>query len=85
MNYPVFAAIHARDVVNGISEAESAFIVDKEQILGWNPDIIFLDAGNVNLVKDDVTSNPDFFAQLAAYKDGQNLSVSQFNILLFEC
>lgn len=71
VNYPVFTAIHARDVVNGVSEAESAFIVDKEQILGWNPDIIFLDAGNVNLVKDDVTSNPDFFAQLAAYNDGQ--------------
>lgn len=71
VNYPVFTAIHARDVVSGVSEDESAFIVDKEQILGWNPDIIFLDAGNINLVKDDVKSNPDFFAQLAAYNDGQ--------------
>ena len=71
VNYPVFTAISAKDVVSGVSEAESAFIVDREQILGWNPDIIFLDAGNTNLVKEDVKSNPDFYAQLNAYNNGQ--------------
>lgn len=71
VNYPVFKTIHANDVASSISEAGSAVIVDKEQILGWNPDIIFLDAGNINLVKEDVKSNPDLFTQLDAYNNGK--------------
>lgn len=70
VNYPVFTAIHANDVAEGPADGASAFVVDKEQILGWDPDLIFLDAGNVGLVRDDMAKNPDFFERLSAFKSG---------------
>lgn len=73
VDYPVFTAINARNVTDGtVSAGESiATTVDKEQILGWNPEVIFLDAGNVSLVQEDLKENPDFYDQLAAYESGE--------------
>jgi iron complex transport system substrate-binding protein len=72
VNYPVFTSIHARDVADSanITKGSSAFTVDKEQILGWNPDMIFLDAGNIDLVREDVQKNPEFYKQLSAFNAG---------------
>lgn len=73
VDYPVFTAINVKNVASeAIPTCESiAATVDKEQILGWNPDVIFLDAGNVSLVQEDVKENPDFYDQLAAYESGE--------------
>ena len=68
--YAVFQAIAANDVTDGISDTIGGVLVDKEQILGWNPQIIFFDFGGVALVKTDYAENPDFYAQLTAVKDG---------------
>lgn len=72
VDYPVFSAIHANNVADGTAVAgdSMAVTVDKEQILGWNPDIIFLDSGNVNLVREDLASNQDFYDKLSAYNSG---------------
>lgn len=72
VDYPVFSAIHANNVADDapITGDSMAVTVDKEQILGWNPDIIFLDAGNVNLVQEDLAANQDFYDKLSAYKSG---------------
>ena len=48
----------------------TAVTVDREQILGWNPEIVFLDAGNVELVRDDRAENGDFFDKLSAFNAG---------------
>lgn len=73
VDYPVFSAINADNVADDapITGDSMAVIVDKEQILGWNPDIIFLDAGNVNLVKEDLATNQDFYEKLSAYNSGK--------------
>ena len=68
--YAVFQAIAANDVTEGISDTTGGVLVDKEQIIGWNPQIIFFDFGGVELVKADYAENPDFYAQLTAIKDG---------------
>lgn len=72
VDYPVFSAIHANNVADDapITGDSMAVTVDKEQILGWNPDIIFLDAGNVNLVREDLAANQDFYDKLSAYNSG---------------
>lgn len=69
-HYAVFEAIAANDVTDGISETAGGVMVDKEQILGWNPQYIFLDSGGVQLVKQDYAASPDFYAQLQAVTDG---------------
>lgn len=69
-HYAVFEAIAANDVTDGITETSGGVMVDKEQILGWDPQYIFLDSGGVQLVKQDVSANPDFYALLQAVTDG---------------
>ncbi|MBY4797196.1 ABC transporter substrate-binding protein [Collinsella sp. AGMB00827] len=73
IDYPVFTAIHAKSVADGLKVSGSAIatIVDKEQILGWDPDILFLDAGNLKLVRKDLAENPDFYTKLSAYNSGE--------------
>ncbi len=69
-NYAVFKAIAANDVTAGLSSTMGALLVDKEQILGWNPMYIFLDSGGVGIVQADYAENTDFYAQLTAVQNG---------------
>lgn len=68
---PVLTAAGAKNAASGDSGKGKAVIVDKEQILGWNPDMIFLDSGGVKLVKKDAQDKPDFYAKLAAFTNGR--------------
>lgn len=72
-NYSVFEVLSANDVAREIADnqGEMGVMVDKEQILLWDPDIIFFDSQNVPLVKNDYKENPEFFNELAAVKNGQ--------------
>jgi iron complex transport system substrate-binding protein len=69
-NYAVFNAIAANDVTAGMSDTVGGVLVDKEQVIGWNPQYIFLDSGGVALVKTDYAENSDFYAQLQAVAAG---------------
>lgn len=68
--YAVFTAINANDVTEGISELSGGVMVDKEQIIGWDPQIIFFDSSGVPLVEQDYEANPDFYAHLTAVSEG---------------
>ncbi|NCC66666.1 MAG: hypothetical protein EOM14_00535 [Clostridia bacterium] len=70
VNSAIFEAIAANDVTAGTSEKSGGMEIDREQILAWNPQIIFLDTGGLELVKQDYADNPDFYAQLQAFTDG---------------
>lgn len=70
-NYPVFKVLAANDVAVGISEKSIGLMVDKEQILAWDPDIIFFDANNISLVNLDYNENPLYFQQLKAVRNGE--------------
>ncbi len=47
------------------------FEVDLEQIIAWDPDIIFLDPANMDLVNDEYAANPGFFDSLRAIQEGK--------------
>ena len=49
---------------------QNGFEVDLEQILQWDPDIVFLDPGNLDLVNDEYRNNPGFFHSLRAVREG---------------
>jgi iron complex transport system substrate-binding protein len=65
----VLGAILANDVTSGLSDKASGVLIDKEQILGWNPQCIFFDSGGVGLVQADYTKNPDFYVHLTAFQN----------------
>lgn len=73
VDYPVFGAVAANDAAVGLEKADfdTGVEVDKEKILEWDPEIIFLDAGNMGLVETEYKEDPGFFQQLSAVKNGQ--------------
>lgn len=71
-NYAVFDVISVNDVTRGMTDTGVAggLLVDKEQILAWDADLIFLDYSGVELVRQDMAENPDFYTQLKAFWSG---------------
>lgn len=70
-NYPVFSILSANDAAVGISDTIGGLLVDKEQILAWDPDMIFFDSGSMELVKTDYAADSAYFNQLKAVKNGE--------------
>ena len=50
-----------------------------EQIIEWDPDIIFLDPGNMDLVNDEYAHNPAYFDSLRAVQEGQVYTMPSTN------
>ncbi len=69
--YPVFTILHANDAVKDMYDSIGGLLVDKEQIILWDPDIIFFDVGSMELVRQDYAENSAYFAQLKAVNEGQ--------------
>ena len=76
--YGPFVAINANNVVDQTGQS-GAFIIDLEQVLAWNPDIIFLDPENMGLVNEQNTQNPDYFTALNAVNSGKVYSQLAYN------
>ncbi len=47
------------------------FFIDKEQLLTWDPDILFLDEQGLSVINEDYAKNPAFYESLSAVKDAQ--------------
>lgn len=77
-NYPPFVAINAKNVVDETGE-DGPLILEKEKLLHWNPDIIFLTPSNMNLVNHDYQVNPGYYDNLQAIKDGKVYSQINYN------
>ena len=67
----ILRAVNAKDAATGLADRPKGVEVDKEQILNWDPDVIILDAGNLELVRTEYAEDPAFFEQLSAVKNGQ--------------
>lgn len=55
------------------------FEVDLEQILLWDPDVIFLDPGNLDLVNREYAGNPGYFDSLRAVAEGRVYTMPAVN------
>lgn len=67
-NYPIFDVIHANNVVKGIGK-DGLVEVDKEQILKWNPEFIFIDLASIHLIQADYLKNKEYYQNLDAFKN----------------
>ena len=71
-------------VINALNVADTYlqdgfYEVDFEQIVAWDPDVIFLDPGNIHLVNAEFDSNPGFFNSLSAIENGRVYTMPAFN------
>ncbi|MBC3887025.1 ABC transporter substrate-binding protein [Acetobacterium paludosum] len=76
--YGPFVAINANNVVDQTGQS-GTFIIDLEQILAWNPDIIFLNPENMDLVNQQYAQNPDYFNSLNAVKNNKVYTQLAYN------
>ena len=75
--YGPFQLIGAKNLADTIGQ-NGAFNIDLEQVLSWDPDIIFLDFNGMNLIKEDYAKNPAYYNSLAAVQEGKVYSQISF-------
>ncbi|MBD3192800.1 MAG: ABC transporter substrate-binding protein [Candidatus Heimdallarchaeota archaeon] len=75
--YAPFDFINAKNVAGGV-ESDHIFI-DPEQLIEWNPDIIFVDEGGLELVLTDIANDSAFFNTLDAVKQEKLYCVLPYN------
>ena len=76
-NYGPFELIHAKNLADTTGQT-GAFDIDVEQVLSWDPDIIFLDFNGMNLINEDYAKNPDYYNSLTAVQEGKVYSQISF-------
>ena len=76
-NFGPFMGVNAVNVAD--TQGVNYFETDFEQVLVWDPDIIFLDPGNMDMVKEEYATRAAFFQSLRAVRDGQVYTMPSFN------
>jgi len=77
-NFGIFEAIHANNVAQ-LEGIDGFYEADLEQILTWDPEVIFLDPGNMDLVLEEYRGSEGYFNSLQAVKEGNLYTIPAFN------
>lgn len=75
--YGPFALIHANNLADTTGQT-GAFNIDLEQVLSWDPDVIFVDFNGMSLIKEDYAKNPAYYNSLTAVQEGKVYSQISF-------
>ena len=75
--YGPFELIHANNLANTTGQS-GAFDIDLEQVLSWDPDVIFLDFNGMALINESFIQNPDYYNALTAVQNGKVFSQISF-------
>ena len=75
--YGPFAAINAKNLADETGQT-GPFDIDPEQVLAWDPDVIFVDFNGLDMVNEDYASNPEYYEQLTAVQEGRVYSQISF-------
>ncbi len=76
--YPPLQWVNALNVANALNKHGAVFI-DREKLLVWDPDIIFIDINGFSLVGDDYKKEPMFYKKLEAIKNNRVYSTLPYN------
>jgi iron complex transport system substrate-binding protein len=76
--YALLDVIYARNVVDETGKSGS-IMIDKEKLLDWDPDFIFIDQGGFAAVLEDYQKNPVFYESLSAIQNGRVYSQLPYN------
>lgn len=76
--YAPLAWINSRNMANGLGRPGHAFI-DPEQLLRWDPEVIFLDAGGLAMVSEEYRRNPNLYRGIKAIRSGRVFVAPPYN------
>lgn len=77
-NFPPLASIGAVNVADETG-SKGSVMIDKEKLIEWDPDIIFIDESGLQMVKEDYAGNPGFYQTLKAVKEGKVYGYLPYN------
>jgi len=76
--YPPFEMVNADNVASAMNTTTNATLnaiqIDKEQLITWNPDVIFIEGGSLTTVTNDTSKNPEY-KNIKAIQDGNVYTV----------
>ena len=78
-NFPIFQMLHVKEIIKPSTLESTGVTIEKEKVLAANPPYIFLDPGNLTMVKNDYSQNPNYYRSLDAYKKGNIYSLPGYN------
>jgi iron complex transport system substrate-binding protein len=70
--------VRARNLAKEVLPRGHAF-VDKEKILSWNPDLLFVDGGGLGNIRQDYQKRMEFYRHLKAMKNRQAFLLFPYN------
>ncbi|MBN1437915.1 MAG: iron ABC transporter substrate-binding protein [Anaerolineales bacterium] len=76
--YALLDVLHAKNVVDETGKS-GAMMVDKEQLLEWDPEYLFLDMLGYASVLEDYRKNTAFYESLSAVRNGRVYSQLPYN------
>ncbi len=77
-SYPPFELLRARNVAFEPGKKGHIFI-DKEKLLEWDPDIIFIDGGGMSIIREDYKKDPEYYELLTAVRNGNVYGLFPYN------
>lgn len=81
--YPPFMFVNAYNVASDIDERLISHVkgtyVDKEQLMLWNPDFLFIDISGLDLVRKDLNKETALYDHLKAIKDNKVFTLLPYN------
>ena len=79
VGYAPIDALGATNVADALDAKPGSIEVDLEQIAAWNADYMFLNAGNMDLMKKDYADHKALFDGMKAFQNGNLYSQPSFN------
>jgi iron complex transport system substrate-binding protein len=70
--------VAAKNIAKTIAPKDHLFL-DREKLLVLNPEIIFIDGGGLNLVKQDFEKKPEYYEGLKAFRENKVYLTYPFN------
>ena len=78
--FVIFDSLNVDNVADETGKTGS-LMIDKEQLLVWDPEFIFLDLDGLVHVKEDYRNNKEFYGSLSAFRDHKVYGQLPYNFL----
>lgn len=75
--FPPFASTNVTNIAD-VKGMTGCFDIDVEEVSSAQPECIFVESGNLGLVKEDIAANPGYFQNLAAFQNGNVYSLVSY-------
>lgn len=80
--YESFVFVNAKNLAGSLRKNyanNEGVMLDMEQLMVWNPQVIFIDLAGKALVEDDIRQHRDYFRKMEAFKENKIYGVHPYN------